>query len=360
MRTWHFRMENSRDVVWASSRSFLWDAARINLPDGKKGLAMAVYPQESALDSTWKRCTQYVKCSVEMFSRDWYPYPYGEATAVGGPVGGMEYPGVIFGSWKASRKGIWIVANHEFGHEWFPMIVGSNERVNAWMDEGFNTFIDIYATAEFNGGEFAPKRDNEYAPKGGNPAREITAYLASSESQPVVSFADAIPGRLVHTLEYYKAALGLVLLREDILGKERFDYAFREYIRSWAYKHPSPFDFFRTMNNAAGEDLDWFWKGWFIETWTLDQAVSGVSYVNGDTTRGSLITIRNNGQMVMPVTVRVDEANGNSTLMKFPVEIWERSAEYTFQCNSTSRVVSIVLDPFERLPDMDPSNNRWP
>ncbi len=359
MRTWHFRMQNARDVVWASSTSFLWDAARINLPEGKSALAMAVYPVESALDTTWKRCTQYVKHSVEIFSRDWFPYPYGEATAVGGPVGGMEYPGVIFGSWKASRKGMWIVANHEFGHEWFPMIVGSNERVNAWMDEGFNTFIDISATAEFNGGEFAPKRDNEYAPKGGNPAREIVPYLLSADSQPVVTFADAIPGKYVHTLEYYKAALGLVLLREDILGKDRFDYAFRTYIRRWAYKHPSPMDFFRTMNNAAGENLDWFWKGWFIEKWNLDQAVSEVSYVQGDSAKGALVTIKNLGQLVMPVTIRIDEANGRSTMVHLPVEIWERSGDYTFQAGSTSRIISVIIDPEERLPDIDPANNRW-
>jgi len=359
MRTWHFRMENARDVVWASSRAFLWDAARINLPGGKTAVAMAVYPTESALDTTWKRCTQYVKRSVEMFSRDWYPYPYEEAIAVGGPVGGMEYPAVIFGSWKASRKGMWIVANHEFGHEWFPMIVGSNERANAWMDEGFNTFIDIYATDEFNGGEFAPKRDGEYAPKGGNPAREIVPYLLSNESRPIISFADAIPGRSEHTLEYYKAALGLVLLREEILGRERFDYAFRNYIRAWAYRHPSPMDFFRFMNNASGEDLGWFWKGWFINTWTLDQAVDQVKYVQGDSAKGSLITVRNNGQLVMPLTVRIWEANGKVDTRSFPVEIWERSGEYTFQYNSTSRIDSVIVDPLEKLPDVDPANNRW-
>ncbi|MGA9120598.1 MAG: M1 family metallopeptidase [Bacteroidota bacterium] len=360
MRTWHFRMKNSRDVVWASSKAFLWDAARINLPEGKRALAMAVYPEESAKDSTWKRCAQYVRQSVEIFSRDWYPYPYPEATAVGGPVGGMEYPGVIFGSWKASRKGMWIVANHEFGHEWFPMIVGSDERVHAWMDEGFNTFIDIYAAEEFNRGEFAPKRDNEYAPKGGNPAREIVPYLTSRESQPVISYADAIPGKYVHPLEYYKAALGLVLLREDIVGKDRFDYAWRNYIRQWAYKHPTPFDFFRAMNNGAGENLNWFWKGWFVENWKLDQSVKEVRYPDDDTLKGSLITIANNDQMVMPVTMRVKESNGHVGTVHLPVEIWETSGEHTLLFPSTRRIISVVLDPDERLPDIDQSNNTWP
>ncbi len=358
MRTWHFRMENTRDVVWGSSGAFLWDAARINLPKGKTALAMAVYPEESA--SAWNRVTQFVRQSVEIFSRSWYPYPYPEAVAVGGPVGGMEYPGAIFGSWKATGKVLWVVANHEFGHEWFPMIVGSNERVDAWMDEGFNTFIDIYATEEFNHGEFAPKRDNEYAPKGGNPAREIVQYLLNPESQPIISYADAIPGKYVHPLEYYKAALGLVLLREYVLGKERFDYAFRSYIQHWAYKHPSPFDFFRAMNNGTGENLNWFWRGWFVENWKLDQAVKDVKYVDNDTSKGALITIANNDQMVMPATVRIQEANGHTETLRLPVEIWERSGEWTFQPNTTSPIISVVIDPEEQLPDVNPSNNSWP
>ena len=360
VRTWHFRMENSRDVVWASSKAFLWDAARINLPEEKVSLAMAVYPEESATDSAWTRATQYVKQSVEIFSRNWYVYPYPEAVAVGGPVGGMEYPGAIFGHWKAAGKVLWMIVSHEFGHEWFPMIVGSNERVHAWMDEGFNTFIDIYATEEFNKGEFAPKRDNEYAPKGGNPSREIVPSLLNLESPPIVSYADAIPGNYVHPLEYYKTALGLVLLREYVLGKDRFDYAFKNYIQHWAYKHPAPFDFFRAMNNAAGENLNWFWRGWFIENWQLDQAVKGVKYIDGDTLKGALITIANKDQMVMPVAMRITEANGRTETLRFPVEIWERSGEWTFQYSSKSSITSVVLDPEERLPDVDAANNVWP
>jgi len=360
MRTWHFQMENSRDIVWASSKAFLWDAAKINLPGGKKSLAAAVYPEESATDSGWNRSAQYVKRTIEMFSQSWYTYPYPEAIAIGGPVGGMEYPGAIFGHWKAAGYSLWVVINHEMGHEWFPMIVGSNERAHAWMDEGFNTFIDIYGTEEFNHGEFAPKRDGEYAPKKGNPAREIVSDVINTETQPVISYADALPFQMVHPLEYYKAALGLVLLREDILGKDRFDFAFRNYISLWAYKHPMPSDFFRAMNNAAGENLDWFWKGWFIENWKLDQAVKGVKYVDGDSSKGALITITNNDEMVMPVTVKVTEANGKSDSLRFPVEIWERSGEFTFQYPSTSSIISVVLDPAERLPDVDASNNVWP
>ncbi len=357
--TWHFKMENARDVTWAASKAFIWDAARINLPDGKKSLAMSVYPVESQGDSAWGRSTEYLKRSVEIFSKHWYVYPYPNAVNVGGPVGGMEYPGIVFCSWRAKGKVLWMVTNHEIGHTWFPMIVGSNERKNAWMDEGFNTFIDIYSYKHFNNGEYFPKRDGEYAPKGGNPAREIVPFLLSKDSQPIMSYADAIKGQFVHTLEYYKTSLGLVMLREDVLGHKRFDYAFRTYINRWAFKHPSPLDFFRTMNDASGENLNWFWKEWFLKTWTLDQAVESVKYIDNDPAKGSLITIENNNQMVMPVTVEVKESNGKKGVVKLPVEIWERSGEFTFKYNSTSLLDSVVVDPNKQLPDVNEDNNVW-
>ncbi len=357
--TWHFKMDNARDVSWAASKAFIWDAARINLPDGKKSLAMSVYPVESQGDSAWSRATEYLKRSVEIFSKHWYVYPYPNAVNVGGPVGGMEYPGIVFCSWRAKRKVLWMVTNHEIGHTWFPMIVGSDERENAWMDEGFNTFIDIYSYKYFNNREYYPKRDGEYAPKGGNPAREIVPFLLSKNSQPIISYADAIKGQFVHTLEYYKTALGLIMLREDVLGHKRFDYAFRTYIKRWAFKHPSPLDFFRTMNDASGENLNWFWKEWFVKTWTLDQAVESVKYIDNDPAKGSLITIENKNQMVMPVTVEVKESNGNKGFVKLPVEIWERSGEFTFKYNSSGLIDSVIVDPDHNLPDVNESNNVW-
>ncbi len=357
--TWHFKMKNSRDVSWAASKAFIWSAARINLPGGKKSLAMSVYPVESSGDSAWGRSTEYLKRSVEIFSKHWYIYPYPNAVTVGGPVGGMEYPGIVFCHWRAKRKVLWMVTNHEIGHTWFPMIVGSNERKNAWMDEGFNTFIDIYSYKDFNNGEYFPKRDGEYAPKGGDPAREIVPFLLSKDSQPIISYADAIKGQFVHTLEYYKTALGLVMLREEVLGHKRFDYAFRTYIKRWAFKHPAPKDFFRTMNDASGENLNWFWKEWFVKTWTLDQAVKSVKYIDNDPLKGSLITIENKNQMVMPVTVEVKESNGNKGFEKLPVEIWERSGKFTFKYDSSSLIDSVIVDPNRNLPDVNESNNIW-
>ncbi len=359
MLTWHFRMDHARDAVWACSRAFIWDAARINLPSGKKSLAESVYPIESAADSSWGRSTEYVKASIEIFSKDWYEYPYPAAINVAGPVGGMEYPGIVFCWWKMYNKVLWFVTAHELGHNWFPMIVGSNERANAWMDEGFNTFIDIYASDKFNHGEYAPKRDGEFDPQGKNPARDIVPYLLNPESQPIMSYADAIPGKYVHTLEYYKTALGLYMLREYVLGHDRFDYAFRTYIRRWAFKHPSPEDFFRTMNDAAGENLNWFWKEWFVKNYKLDQAVDSVKYVDDDPSKGSLITIENKDQMVMPVTLEVKESNGKSAKVDLPVEIWERGGVFTLHYNSTSRIDSVIIDPDKVLPDVEPENNVW-
>jgi hypothetical protein len=358
--TWHFRMKNSRDVSWAASKAFIWDAAKVNLAHNKKCIAMSFYPIEDAARNAWGRSTEFLKRSIEIYSNNWYEYPYPFAVNIAGPVGGMEYHGIIFCSYRAKKgKILWMLTTHEIGHNWFPMVVGSNERENGWMDEGFDTFMNIYATDEFNKGEYAPKRDNEYAPKGGNPAQEIIPLLTNPEVPPIITYPDAMAYKYIHPVEYYKTALGLVMLRENILGHERFDYAFREFINRWAFKHPSPEDFFRTMNNASGDNLNWFWKEWFYENWTLDQSVDSVKYVEEDPAKGSIITFKNYDKMAMPMTVKIKEANGKNSSMKFPVEIWENSGEYKFKFNSTAKIDSVVIDPDENLPDINRENNIW-
>lgn len=357
--TWHFKMKNTRDVAWAASSAFIWDAAKINLPAGKASLAMSYYPVESESDSLWGRATEYTKGAVEIFSKHWYVYPYPTAVSIGGSVGGMEYPGLTFDWWKAGGKSLYALLSHEIGHTWFPMIVGSDERRYAWMDEGFNTFIDVYAQVEFNHGEYAPKRDGEYAPGGGNPAEEIVPFITGKDIPPIMTYADAIPNRYVHPLEYFKTAFGLVLLREVILGHERFDDAFKKYISDWAYKHPSPWDFFREMDNNSGENLEWFWRGWFMHNWQLDQAVEGVKYIENDPSKGALITIENLGKMVMPVLVQVTESDGTVLNYKLPAEIWETGPEHTFKISTDKRLKSVVLDADHELPDVNRGNNTW-
>ncbi len=357
--TWHFQMNNTRDVAWAASEAFLWDAARVNLPENKHALAMSYYPIESASDSMHGRGTEYLKASVEIFSKNWYPYPYPVAINVAGKVGGMEFPGLAMDWWKARNKSLFALISHEIGHSWYPMIVGSNERRFAWMDEGFNTFIDLLAQAEFNNGEYAPKRDGEYAPKGGNPAEEIIPFITNKAIPPIVTASDGIEGKYIHPLEYFKTAFGLVLLRDVILGHERFDYAFQQYTADWAYKHPSPWDFFREVESKAGVNLDWFWRGWFLNNWELDQAVKKVKYIADDPAKGAMITLENLGKMPMPVLIKITETNGQSQKLKLPVQIWEASGTATFKVSTTHAIKSVVLDPDKQLPDVNRANNEW-
>lgn len=359
--TWHFRMENTRDVAWAMSKAYVWDAAKINLPNDKTALAQSVYPQESTKKGrAWARSTEMLKASVEDFSNKWFTYPYSVATSVAGTVGGMEFPGFVFNYWDVEPYTMFLLASHEIGHTWFPMVVGSDERRNPFMDEGFNTFMDVYAQKDFNNGEFAPKRDGEYAPKGGNPADEIISVIEECKDGPtLMTPADDMNYKYVHPLSYFKAAFGLVLLREVVLGQDKFDYAFKNYIQNWAYKHPRPEDFFRSMDNASGEDLTWFWQGWFHHNWQLDQAISKVDYVKDNPENGAEITVTNKQQMVMPILVNVEEQNGKTHDFKVPVEVWKYGKDAKFHVNTTSKITHIELDAKHQLPDTDRSNNDW-
>jgi hypothetical protein len=357
--TWHFTMKNTRDAVFGASKAYIWDAAKVNLPGGKKCLAMSVYPVESAGAGAWDRATEYLKKSIEYFSEKWYVYPYPVAINEAGIAGGMEYPGIVFDGITDKGKELFWITAHEIGHNWFPMIVGSDERRYAFMDEGFNTFIDVYASDAVNNGEFAPKRDGEYAPNGGNPADEILPYLSDPQAPTMMVSADAITEAYRHPLEYFKPAFGLVLLRESILGKDRFDYAFRRYIHNWAFKHPAPYDFFNTINNEAGEDLSWFWREWFFNNWALDQAVTNVTYAGGDPTKGALITIANLEKMAMPVTIEIVLADGSKQRMQLPVETWLQNAVQTIHAPTQQKITSVTIDPDKMLPDKDRSNNVW-
>ena len=356
-RTWRFVMHNSRDVAFAASSAFNWDAARIRLPAGKTALAMSVYPPEA---KAWNRSTEYMKDAVERFSAKWYPYPWPAAINVAGPAGGMEYPGIVFDDINSPPKVTFWVAAHEIGHSWFPMIVGFNERRHAWMDEGFNTFIDVYESDEFNNGEYAPKRDSEYAPKGNNPVDEILPILADPEAPPILSRADTVVEKWRHPVTYFKSALGLVLLREQILGPERFDPAFRRFIAAWAFRHPTPADFFRFMDSETGEDLSYWWRGWYANNWQLDLAVTGIKpFPAKSGQQGSLVTVQALDKLVMPVTMRVTFADGTTRDIRLPAETWIRQASTDVPVPGASPVVRAELDPGHMIPDKDRSNNAF-
>ena len=245
-------MDNSRDVSWAASTAFIWDGAKVNLPSGRKCIAMAAYPVESSGNDSWGRATEYLKNSMEIYSNEYFEYPWNGATTVSGVALGMEYPGIVFCLSNLKNGGLWGDITHEIGHNWFPMIVGTNERKYMWMDEGFNTFINVWASDHFNSGEYSAKKRT-----GGNGggARSGRRPPQNSTVDPLMTPPEAM-GLNSYVQYYSKTSQGLTILRNNILGPERFDYAFNEYIKHWAFKHPLPYDFFRAMNDAAGEDLN--------------------------------------------------------------------------------------------------------
>lgn len=349
--TWHFKIKNARDASWGSSAAFIIDAAKMDLPSGKKSIAISAYPVESDGADAWGRSTEYVKKSIEYNSAKWFEFPYPAATAVAGIVGGMEYPGIVFCGYKAKKGNLWGVNDHEFGHTWFPMIVGSNERLYGWMDEGFNTFINTLSTANFNNGEYKNPRVMDM--------HRVANFFTPQGLEPMMSQPANLREKNTGILLYAKPSAGLILLREQILGPDRFDYAFRTYIDKWAFKHPTPDDFFRTIESASGESLQWFWRGWFQNNWRLDVAVRDVKYVDNDPAKGALITIDNLEKMAMPVILEVKTVSGKTDRIKLPVEIWERNSSWTFKYPSTEDIQSVTYDPDKVLPDFNPDNNVW-
>ncbi|MFV8341946.1 M1 family metallopeptidase [Flavobacterium sp. XS2P39] len=349
-KTWNYKIKNARDVSWSSSAAFILDAAKINLPSGKKSLAISVYPVESAGNDAWGRSTEYTKGCIENYSKRWLEYPYPAATNVAGNEGGMEYPGIVFCSWESKGEDLWGVTDHEFGHIWFPMIVGSNERMFAWMDEGFNTFINSLSGVDFNNGEYKPKPSD---------AHLYADYYTNPKNETIMSSPDNMKEANIGLLCYSKPSAGLVILREQVLGPERFDLALRTYVERWAYKHPAPDDFFRTIENVAGEDLSWFWRGWFQYNWRLDQGVNSIKYIKNDPKQGVVISIENLEKMAMPVVLDIKTKSGKITRVKLPVEIWQRNIDWSFKHNSTEEIESITLDPDHVFPDSNESNNIW-
>ncbi len=344
--TWHFRMKNTRDVAFAASKAFVWDAARINLPSGKNAMAQSVYSAEIAGDKAWGRSTEYTKGSIEHYSKMWFEYPYPNAVNVASNAGGMEYPGMSFCSARSAGADLWDVTDHEFGHNWFPMIVGSNERRYAWMDEGFNTFINYYSTLAFNNGEY---------PTDIAKSRNRVQWFKWKNRESIATYPDvAKPMNLAFTA-YYKPATGLIMLREYILGHERFDNAFRAYIKNWAYKHPQPTDFFNAMENGAGENLNWFWKGWFVENENIDVGIINVA----DKTGASIISFINKGGIPVPVVFKVVYEDGTEQTRTMPVEVWQRGNEWNYLVKSPKKIKTVDIDPGRFLPDIDASDNIW-
>ncbi len=345
--TWKFRIRDSRDFAWAASKAFIWDAA-----SWQGVLLQSVYPREAlgTKDNPgWENSTRYLRHTISYYSEQWRRYPWPSAVSVAGVVGGMEYPGIVFCSVRARGPGLFGVEDHEFGHNWYPMVVGSDERRYAWMDEGFNTFINHYSRLDFYG----PEALKTLSTTAANIAQRMRLPIAD---QPILTYPDHIRDAGLGFLAYRKPGFGLVLLREVVLGEDTFKKAMRLYTDEWAFKHPKPRDFFRTMESVSGRDLSWFWRGWFAGTDVLDQAVTSVTEGKDGTTR---IGLENEAGLVMPVLLRVTFDDGHVLNEKLPVDIWARGDDFDLRVPGPGHVTGVILDPDAKLPDMDRSNNRW-
>jgi hypothetical protein len=421
-KTWEFHAENVRDFAFASSRKFIWDAQAVKLAKTTP-LAMSFYSKEG--NPLWeKESTKAVKNTLEVYSRHTIDYPYPVAISVHTASIGMEYPMICFNFGRPNKDGSYSQATrqkmigvivHEVGHNFFPMIINSDERQTTWMDEGINSFVQLLTEQE---------RYPDIKWTRGVP-HEMVPYLKGEKStkRPLMTNAEQVI--ILGDEQYGKAATGLTILRESIMGPELFDKAFKEYSERWAFKHPKPADFFRTMEDASAVDLDWFWKGWFYTTDNCDQSIDQVRWfkmrkeekglekkdvkvkkgdlaVNNegnnyqDFTRGpepfSLIptdprlngeflsavddkgimqklenknlyevTLSNKGGLVMPVIIQWTYADGTKEIERIPAEVWrtnERKINKVFI--KEKEVVNVVLDPNRELTDVNTQDNVFP
>jgi hypothetical protein len=340
--TWHFEARNVRDVAWAAAPNFIWDAS------GWDGILMQSFYTAPAR-AAWRHSTAYVRFVIRHYSTKWFRYPYDVATNVAGPVEGMEYPTIVFCSDGSDARGLFGVTAHELGHQWFPMTVGSNERLYPWMDEGFNTFMNVYAARAFYHDTTSARGQMD----------QLAHFMASGHDLPAIVPADRVPPVLLGVTAYFKPAAGLYLLRHVIVDSTRFDAAFREYIRRWAFRHPTPADFFRTMNDALGEDLSWFWRGWFLTTGRVDLAVDSATATDSAGAYATRIFLRSPGSLPMPVPLLLTFADSTTERVRLPVEVWYLGDRYVLRRPFPKRVTRVEVDPAHVLPDVDRGNNVW-
>ncbi|HEX6433540.1 MAG TPA: M1 family aminopeptidase, partial [Gemmatimonadales bacterium] len=278
-----------------------------------------------------------------------FSYPYPQISAVEGPVSGMEYPMVAMEARGDSAPDLYNVLTHEIGHMWYPMVVGSDERRYAWMDEGFNTFINTFSEEGYW------KRDDSATRQ-----RERQLVIGTDQmptAQPILTPANRYrTSNNLLNLAYVKPSIVLLSLRSKVLGPQVFDSAFREYTRRWAFKHPQPADFFRTMEEVSGRDLAWFWRGFFYTTAALDQSVESVKQ---DSVGTSQVTLVNLGDAVMPVELELGFEDGSADLVRLPVEIWYGGNRYVYQVPAGKTIVSARVNPDGTLLDAVITNDAW-
>ena len=378
-KTWKFKATNVRDYAFATSRKFIWDAMAVDI-NGRTVMAYSLYTKE-ANPLYEEHSTRATAQTLKTYSRYTFDYPYHKAVSVDGQMG-MEYPQMAFnpgrpnpdGTYSDRIKNIMIkVTIHEVGHNFFPMIVNSDERQWTWMDEGLNSFVEMLAELDY---------DSNFPLRRGLP-KNIVKYMAGDQSRiaPIMSKGDNVYS--FGNNAYGKPATALWILRETIMGKELFDHAFKTYAKRWKFKHPTPADFFRSMEDASAMDLDWFWRGWFYTTDVTDIGIKGVKKFSTkegeksiefieDTSEGLgfankhnkyhyEITYNKPGGLVMPIIVEFTYKDGSKERKKYPAQIWRyNDKEITKVFSSDKQIQSIVIDPDLETADVDTSNNSFP
>lgn len=350
-RTWRFAAQNVRDFAWASSRRFLWDCMGVQLRAGGPVIAaQSFWPPEG--EPTWGRfSTRAVAHALRVYSRMTFDYPYPSAISVNGPVYGMEYPMICFNSPRPSpwtdeqddEHALVGVVIHEVGHNWFPMIVNSDERQWTWMDEGLNSFVESIASREWS----------EEFPIYGGDGWAVAMQMADPAAEPLMTSSDST--RNFGWNGYAKPAAGLHFLRNAVMGEELFDLAFRTYARRWMFKRPQPADFFRSMEDASAVDLDWFWRAWFFETGAVDLSMRRFVAMDADAlelagapigAHGYLLKIGNDGGMISPILLELTFEDGSTDSRTVPVEVWrhgEREAEIVLTVGRP--LARVTIDP---------------
>jgi len=344
--TWHYTAQNVRDFAWGASDRYVWDAtvAEYERDDGSTQSA-AIYSLYRPEKPNWNRSAEFARHAIEFHSR-WYPYPWPQMTVNEGVIGGgMEYPMITIIGGGRSPQGLYGTISHELGHMWCPMVVGSDERSYAWMDEGFATFTEDMASASLfpDGG-----------PEGLASMNGYLRVAGSDNETPSMRPADLYgPFGNRGVASYQKPASVLRALR-TILGPKVFDEAMRTYMRRWAFKHPHPLDLFHTFEDVAGADLDWYFYPWMYTTRVLDQAVVDVVQGNGTAT----VVVEDHGGIPMPVIVEVTTASGNRVRTMVGVDVW-RDRRASIDVKVDGPVTSVMLDPEQQFPDVNRKDDRW-
>ena len=354
--TWRFLAADVRDFAFAASARYLWDATRAVLPaadgDGRDEV-VAVHALYRPAAATWREGARYLRHALAYHARAWGPYVYPHVSAAEGPIGGMEYPMLVFIGSPRSPQALYGVLSHELAHQWFPMMVGSNETLYAWQDEGTASYMEDLSAADFF--------------TGSDPATATQdAYLAIANrdaERPLMTPADLFgPGPQYGIAAYSKPATLLRALSR-VLGDSVFRQGLRTYAERWMLKHPTPWDFFQTFEDVSGRDLDWFWSPWYFDTAWLDQAVAGVEIVEGGAAAPAervRVTVEDLGTAPMPVELVVTLANGDVVRTTLPVQPWLAGRRtQTVDIDAAARVLRIEIDPERWFPDVDRANNAW-